>query len=321
MALDSAGFVAMVRYGDYPWSVKDYMDLVAAGTWAWYSAPDFCCEPEVAGSHNEVSMRVARTACMLGVVNREADERGLTRPMPILQGWEKDDYLRCADLLPIWEWPSLVGVGSMCRRDVGGPNGIVAIVEALDQRLPSHVKFHLFGVKSFALDVIGNHPRIASVDSMAWDFALRKKIPVGRTQEIRANEMTSWQRAQAERAGGGRYSFQPDFGLEVAPTFKELATQIVREYFASLASQGEIEHQRASSSMNVDQYVAEAVIHNHGSSAFLEEDPPDDFDLGDLWAPLHRMAISVSGDAPQDALLHAGAPTVTHREPTRPRLR
>jgi len=143
-ALDSAGFVAAVRYGDYRWTVEDYFDLVQSHPWAWYSSLDFCCEPEVAGDRPLRLLRMAATAAMLGRCQREARDRGLPPPMPVLQGWTPDEYLQCSSWLPLTSWPRLVGIGSVCRRDVHGKHGIAAILAALDGVLPRHVKVHLF---------------------------------------------------------------------------------------------------------------------------------------------------------------------------------
>lgn len=50
VALDSAGFVAWAHYGDFPWTVEQYVALAASRPWAWWASMDACCEPEVAGS-------------------------------------------------------------------------------------------------------------------------------------------------------------------------------------------------------------------------------------------------------------------------------
>jgi hypothetical protein len=197
-ALDSAGYVAAVRYGDYRWSTEQYYDLVTSRRWAWHAAMDFCCEPPVAGA---LVVRIARLeATALGYLRcvNEAKKRQAPSPMPVLQGWFPQDYERCADMLAIQEWPDLVGIGSVCRRNVGGPDGISTIIETLDRVLPSHVKFHLFGVKGGAVKDLGSHPRFASIDSMAWDYAVRCQSRTGRTQSMRVNAMIDWQHAQAK---------------------------------------------------------------------------------------------------------------------------
>jgi len=65
-ALDSAGFVAAVHYGDYRWTVEDYFDLVQSHPWAWYAAMDYCCEPQIAQDRPLRLLRMAATARMLG---------------------------------------------------------------------------------------------------------------------------------------------------------------------------------------------------------------------------------------------------------------
>lgn len=96
--------------------------------------------------------------------------------MPVLQGWEPDDYLRSAELTDVvlttrglaGAWPDLIGVGSVCRRRLNGTDGIHAILDQLDRALPKHVGLHLFGVHSEAIAELADHPRVASYDSQAW---------------------------------------------------------------------------------------------------------------------------------------------------------
>lgn len=50
-----------------------------------------------------------------------------------------------------------------------------------------HVRVHLFGVKSTVLDRIAYHPRVASVNSMAWDFHAERRT--GRDMAYRIGHM------------------------------------------------------------------------------------------------------------------------------------
>lgn len=201
VALDSAGFVS-AKLGDYRWPIEAYVDLAASLQPTWYAAPDYCMEPEIASDKATKLLRLAGTARNYARCTRLAGRRGIPPPMPVVQGWELDDYLRCIEWLPVIDWPELVGVGSMCRRPIGGPNGVVAIVSALVDALPTHCKLHLFGVKSSPL--LASLPRVASVDSMAWDAAARAEYRTGRTMDIRIAHMERWLARQsnlmAERA-------------------------------------------------------------------------------------------------------------------------
>lgn len=269
-ALDSAGFVAAARYGDYRWTVEDYFDLVQSHPWSWYSSMDYCCEPEIARDRPLRLLRMAGTARMLGTCNREAGERGLPLPMPILQGWTADEYVTCAGWLPLREWPSLMGVGSVCRRPVHGPDGVLAILEALDAVLPEQVRLHLFGVKSDALDLLRRHPRVASVDSMAWDFQARAERRMGRDMAFRIGHMHAWverqqRHAQLPRGAAGVQTmlFDPAAfgGFE---GYDELVLEAVALQYADLLMSGDIEYRDAFYEAQRDGTIAVAILRRLG---------------------------------------------------------
>lgn len=198
-ALDSAGFVAMMLYWGYRWSLGDYVDFAGRAKPTWWAAPDYCCEPEIARDRAEVLERVERTVFKLDWARQVAADRGVPPPMPVLQGWEPDDYLRCAGMMP--DLPALVGLGSVCRRPLGGRTGVLRVVAALDRALPRHVRLHLFGVKGSAITALAGHPRILSVDSAAWDVSARRQRHTGRTVAFRAGVMQDWYRAQRGALG------------------------------------------------------------------------------------------------------------------------
>ncbi|MDK6080354.1 DUF7221 family queuine tRNA-ribosyltransferase-like protein [Massilia varians] len=205
-ALDSGGFVAAQKYNGFPWSVEQYLNLVESYDWAWYASMDHCVEPEIAGDKAGVMFRVAETARMYGELRRAAADRGLPPPMPVLQGWTPSQYVYCAERLPLFEWPDLIGVGSMCRRNLHGEVGVFAVLDALDGILPPHTKIHLFGVKGRSMQHLGQHPRIASIDSLAWDFAARKDHPTGRTMDLRGQYMLDWVEKNRAKAAGAQVS-------------------------------------------------------------------------------------------------------------------
>jgi hypothetical protein len=207
VALDSAGFVAMKRYGGFPWSVEEYVALAAAHPWSWWASMDLCCEPEVAAGSEEVRRRQAETTRLLGACRDEAERIGASLPIPVLQGWAPADYVQHALDQP--ELPSLVGVGSVCRRRLTGPHGLLQVIETLDRALPRHVRLHLFGVKRTALDELRGNPRVASIDSMAWDSAARDESFRHRragggsiyTVQLREKHLRSWYGDQRGRLG------------------------------------------------------------------------------------------------------------------------
>ncbi len=202
-ALDSGGFVAMKLYGGFRWTIPQYVQLAKVMSPTWWAQMDFCCEPEIATEHTAIVQRVRRTANHLVQCERLAEDAAVPAPMPVLQGWKPEDY--CEG--PIYQrrhWPDLVGIGSVCRRHVHGPDGILAVVRALDERVPRHVQFHFFGVKSQAIVALLQHfpQRCASLDSMAWNRAAswhahHTNQPC--TNVMRAAHAARWYERQAQQ--------------------------------------------------------------------------------------------------------------------------
>ena len=180
----------------------------------WWSAMDYCCEEEIAKDREEVLRRIDRTVESYGECLREwlylvVDEGfpAFPEPMPILQGRTPQDYINCyhglvkarrrlfdefraknliyyedgevsdgVRHLAYLEFPQLLGVGSVCRRNVLGAEGILPILQTLDAQLPKYMQFHLFGVKGSVLNRIGPYTaRIASIDSMAYAKKTRER--------------------------------------------------------------------------------------------------------------------------------------------------
>ncbi len=219
-SMDSAGFTAM-RQGGYRWSVEEYVDMISGlAAYAphgdclpfplhWWSAMDFCCEPEIAGNRAEVERRIDATITTyddtIAYVDwwRDEGDTWTPDPMPVLQGRNPADYLRCAAGIAFNRefrgrepLPDLVGIGSVCRRNLHGPDGLIAVLSELHAALPAHVRLHLFGVKGAVLaDLADFGERVASVDSMAWDFAARqeaRKAGIACDVKHRARVMRAW---------------------------------------------------------------------------------------------------------------------------------
>lgn len=206
VALDSAGFVAMSTYGGYPWTVAQYTELAGLMGWTWWAQMDFCCEPEIAHDHAEVDKRMWATLVLLAQTMLQVEaywEMGypwIQYPMPVLQGWTIDDYMQSAawvdELLHkhtfTKAWPDLVGVGSVCRRE---HDDILAIVAALDEVLPPHVKLHLFGVKGSAIRELAGWDRVESTDSASWAMTARKEARARRVPcdiALKIETMRAW---------------------------------------------------------------------------------------------------------------------------------
>lgn len=97
--------------------------------------------------------------------------------MPVLQGWEVEDYLRCVRIyrdagVNVTDFP-VVGLGSVCRRQ--DTDEIGEIVETLLHAVPG-LELHGFGVKIRGLEKYGL--MLLTADSLAWSFDARHSDPL-----------------------------------------------------------------------------------------------------------------------------------------------
>lgn len=249
--LDSAGFVAMARYRGFPWSIDAYFELARAFPFRRIASLDYCTEQEVAGSREEVLDRIARTVRANRECRLRASDLGLLgRFMPVLQGRTPADYEACAEAL----WRSMIpgaviGVGSMCRRPIAGPDGLIAVVAHLDHVLPAGVRLHLFGVKGAALPYLTSFSgRVASIDSQAYGIAARRdahrrRIP--KTDGLVADHMERWLKAQLRRLSEPRRCLPLMSLAEAPPVIRDpwhTAIAQAREDIRSLIACGDLDH-------------------------------------------------------------------------------
>jgi len=167
---DSGGFVASRIWGEYRYSLEQYVNWLLS--WRPLSAAtmEYCCEPELAVVTRERQDRTTDNA-------RQAWEQFRQLPfawVPTIQGWLPEDYQRHAyELKPLIEdmaayyatnphWR--VGVGTLCRRN--DATMVQAILNAIREVLPG-VPLHVWGIKLDALRSI-NLAQVVSTDSAAW---------------------------------------------------------------------------------------------------------------------------------------------------------
>jgi hypothetical protein len=166
-------------YGEWRTTPEQYVAAVRRydeeiGSLNWAAPQDWMCEPFMLGRTGlDVAEHQRRTVTNFVRLQELWGDRITSPFMPVLQGWERDDYLRCIDLygttnVDLTEYP-LVGLGSVCRRQATEEIGdIVAAVLAVDPGMP----LHGFGVKKRGLRAYGH--LLESADSMAWSFEARR---------------------------------------------------------------------------------------------------------------------------------------------------
>ncbi|BFL66283.1 DUF7221 family queuine tRNA-ribosyltransferase-like protein [Roseomonas mucosa] len=159
-----------------------------------------------------------------------------------------DHYLRCLDRLPDASQAPLLGVGSVCRRQVGGAGGMLRVVDTLDRALGNApARLHLYGVKSEAMHALRDHPRVASVDSQAYGQTARRAVFLAgrsKTDVFLARHMAAFQRHQlALLAAPGQGARAPFFPVALPPPPAgpiEARVAVAAEELRALHEDGEV---------------------------------------------------------------------------------
>jgi hypothetical protein len=185
-ACDSGGFSELQHNGTWTISPREYVARLCRyrdeiGQLLWAAPQDWMCEPIVinggwAGRQYFVGTHLTVHEHQWRTVRNYLHLRDIAPDLPIIpvvQGFTRDEYLRCVDLywdlgrLDLTTEP-LVGVGSVCRRQAMSEAG--DILTALHQR--GLHRLHGFGFKILGLTDYGH--LLSSADSMAWSDDARK---------------------------------------------------------------------------------------------------------------------------------------------------
>jgi hypothetical protein len=168
IVIDCGGFSELALYGEWRTSAKQYAQLgrryvEEIGNVDWLASQDLMCEPfmlEKTGLSVRAHQRIT-VASYLELCDRAPDLPWL----PVLQGWQPDDYLRHVDMyaaaginLPAI---SVVGVGSICRRQ-----RLAEAAYTIRRLCAQGLRLHGFGVKTSGLPRLSAY--LHSADSMAW---------------------------------------------------------------------------------------------------------------------------------------------------------
>jgi hypothetical protein len=164
-ALDSGGFTELNDGGRWRTTVPEYLERVEriadeVGQLAWAAPMDWMCEPKVL-QETGLSVREHQERTVANYL----ELRGRGPFIPVLQGFELADYLRCIELyhdagVHLTLEP-LVGLGTVCRRH--DTHEIALVVRELTG---CGLRLHGFGMKSRGVARVGD--QLHSADSLAW---------------------------------------------------------------------------------------------------------------------------------------------------------
>jgi len=194
LAIDSGGFTAAARWGDYPFTPKEYVEwakTISEGhELAFVAVMDYACERGVNRSVHATNLQRIKATVenTLRCFDAEPDFPWL----PVIQGYTLDEYFTCIEML---EKEGLLrptmGIGTLCTRR---PSEAAKVIVAIGRRLPE-VRFHAFG-----LDMRAITPETAyhlnSWDSYSWSWGagtynygglkhLRRRKGEGRSAHLR----------------------------------------------------------------------------------------------------------------------------------------
>jgi hypothetical protein len=214
-AIDSGGFTEISKHGKWRTSPEQYAaELMkwtdTRGAPEWAAPQDWMCEPDMLAKTGKTIEE--HQALSVASVLRLRELASGVHVIPVLQGWDVDDYVDCVDLYESAGFDlrsePVVGVGTVCRRqDTSEGNHIIRTLAGMGLRL------HGFGYKTTGLLAVQEH--MHSADSMAWSLNARKNAPLPECSH--ANCCNCWRYAMRwrsrllQRLAWGRAQ-QPMFG-------------------------------------------------------------------------------------------------------------
>lgn len=190
--LDCGGFLAMNRWGDYPFNVPAFMCLVAKLAPDRWATMDYPCEPQIArGSRLQTNEeRINATVALAAECLTWADHVP-GQAVPVIQGYTLDEYRLCLDLhAEAGTIREYMAVGSMCRRmDAGELHELIPGIYEHARALGVE-RLHFFGLKlDPALDdlrgcIYSRDSAVALDDYGSWVMRLSgRRYPRGQAEK------------------------------------------------------------------------------------------------------------------------------------------
>lgn len=169
----------------YAAEVRHYSEEI--GKMEWAAIMDWMCEPFML---EKTGLQVWRHQQLTVANYLRLMEIAPDLPwVPILQGFTRDDYMRCVDMYD-HEWIDLtkepvVGLGSVCRRQ-----GTTEIEDIICELHSMGIRLHAFGFKTDGLATCAH--MLESSDSLAWSWNARRNPPMDGCTHKNCNSCRRW---------------------------------------------------------------------------------------------------------------------------------
>lgn len=186
---DGGGFTELQIHGSWinvpikMFVEKAQLHYDEIGNIAHMAPQDWMCEPIIMNGGRVGKLVFAGTK--LSIYQHQINtvvnfiELNMMKPdlpwIPVLQGWELDDYLVCEQMyydfgIDLKSY-DLVGVGTVCRRQ-----GTIEAANILRRLKADGLKLHAFGLKGTGIPNVA--PFLDSSDSMAWSYDAYRNPPL-----------------------------------------------------------------------------------------------------------------------------------------------
>lgn len=171
--VDSGGYSFFSRWGDYPFSLEKYLDLVyyIKDKYPLFSVAtlDYPCEPNI-NRDNLVSNQIRIEKTVSNAIKCFQADKNLPW-LPVIQGYALDEYLSCIDLYKeVGITSNYWAIGSICSRK-GKPLELRKIITSIKEQHPN-AKLHAFGLGIPFLRDPQIFQAIYSSDSSAWNWGI-----------------------------------------------------------------------------------------------------------------------------------------------------
>lgn len=147
--LDGGGYNLLNQFGEYPFTVANWLNLVAMTNPHHYATLDYPCEPDISRQLGLMSnqQRIEATVqkareCL------DYDEMVQAQAVPVIQGYSLDEYRYCIDLhAQAGTIREYMAVGSMCRRLSSAELNVLIPGIHEHARQAGVKRLHFFGLK------------------------------------------------------------------------------------------------------------------------------------------------------------------------------
>lgn len=170
--LDSGGYTQLLLNGKYTFTIDDYIKIITLQEPDYYVSMDWMCEPWMMEKTGKNIKHHLRKTIENHTKIKEIYD-GNSKLMGVIQGYRKEDYLKCIDDLKAYGLiERYMGIGTLCRRQA--TEEAMEIISLIKSNLPSWVKLHGFGIKTLAFKKKQVLDMLYSADSHSWSFEGRR---------------------------------------------------------------------------------------------------------------------------------------------------